>query len=61
MPAFQTILNIVGVLVLPLLFFVWREMRRVRENDLAHIQVSVDRIEQRLTEHLQWHLEHHPN
>ena len=55
---FQLILNIIGVLVLPALFFVWREMRRVRENDLKHIQDGLDRIEARLEEHLQWHLDH---
>ena len=55
---FQLILNIIGVLVLPALFFVWREMRRVRENDLKHIQDGLDRIEARLEEHLRWHLDH---
>lgn len=55
---FQLILNILGILVLPGLFFVWREMRRVRENDLAHIQGGLNRIEERLEEHLRWHLDH---
>ena len=54
--SFQFILNILGILVLPLLFFVWREMRRVRENDLAHIQAGLERIERKLEEHLTWHL-----
>lgn len=58
MDYFQIILNVVGVLVLPGLFFVWREMRRVRENDLTHIQAGLNRIEQRLEDHLQWHLDH---
>ena len=58
MDYFQLILNVVGVLVLPALFFVWREMRRVRENDLKHIQDGLDRIEKRLEDHLQWHLDH---
>ena len=55
---FQIVLNIIGVLVLPALFFVWREMRRVRENDLHHIQEGLDRIEKRLEAHLEWHLNH---
>ena len=54
----QTVLNVLGILVLPALFFIWREMRRVRENDLAHIQAGLNRIEERLETHLQWHLEH---
>ena len=57
-PYLQTIINILGALVFPLLFFVWRETRKVRENDLRHIQLGIDRIEGKLDDHLQWHLDH---
>ena len=57
-PYFQTVINILGALVLPMLFFVWRETRRVRENDLKHIQLGLDRIEKKLEDHLSWHLDH---
>jgi hypothetical protein len=55
---YQTVLNVLGVLILPMLFFVWREMRRVRDNDLKHIQDGLDRIEAKLEAHLSWHLDH---
>ena len=57
-PYLQTVINLLGALVLPMLFFVWRETRKVRENDLKHIQLGIDRIEARLEEHLRWHLDH---
>ena len=56
-PYFQTIINLLGALVLPLLFFVWRETRKVRDNDLKHIQDGIDRVEKKLDEHISYHLE----
>ena len=35
---FQVIASVIGLLVFPLLGFLWREMRRLRENDLAHLR-----------------------
>lgn len=35
-----------------------RSMRRMRENDLEHIQKSLDRVEGKLDAHLTYHLEH---
>ena len=63
----QLFLSLVGAVVLPFAFFLWRQARHLRENDLKHlderltrIEVHLDerlaRMERELTEHLTWHL-----
>jgi len=33
-------------------------LRQLADNDLRHMQEQLDRIEQKLAEHVQWHLNH---
>lgn len=52
----QVLINLAGALVLPALFFIWRQVAMVRANDLRHIQDAIDRVEKKLDTHLEWHL-----
>ena len=63
----QIVLQGVSAIVLPFVFFVWRQARAIREQDLRrlderldriemHLDERLNRIERQLTEHLEWHL-----
>ena len=49
-------LGLLGTLVLPVFFWLWK----LRTNDLHDITERRDRIEKKLDDHLQYHLEHPP-
>lgn len=55
------ILSAISAVVLPFVFFTWRQARDIRENDLAHLSNRLERIEAKLDAHLQYHLEHPPD
>ena len=58
-PVVNFLLNVLGLLVLPLLFFVWRNLEQVRSNELSHLQATLDRVEEKLDAHLLWHADRH--
>lgn len=37
--------------------FLWRHIEKIRGNDLKHVDERLDRIEEKLDNHLQWHLD----
>jgi len=51
MPAIELLIKVIGLLVLPLGFWVWR----LRTNDLKHLTDRLDRIEDKLDRHLEGH------
>ena len=53
-------LSAISAIVLPFVFFTWRQARDIRTNDLHAINERLDRIEAKLDTHLQYHLEHPP-
>lgn len=57
LPSVTLLLNIFSVIVLPLVFFVWRRLEQMRVNELHHLEERLERIERKLDEHLQFHLE----
>lgn len=57
LPSVTLLLNIFSVIVLPLVFFVWRRLEQMRVNELRHLEERLERIERKLDEHLQFHLE----
>ena len=60
----QLLISLLGVLVLPLMAFLWREMQTMRRNDIAHlgedfqkVHARLERIEQRIDAHLHAHVQ----
>lgn len=49
------IIAIIGLLVFPFLYFVWSQLKTLRQNDIHELRVALNRIEVKLDEHLQWH------
>ena len=54
----QIIISVLGLLVFPALFFLWRTLRSVRENDLRHIESRLEIIERKIDTHIAWHADH---
>jgi hypothetical protein len=57
-------LNIVSLLGLPLLYFMWKVIGEIRHNEIRHLQVDIERLTtavalltQRLDTHILWHLD----
>ncbi len=64
MNAWQYAVDIAQVVVLPMLGVILWLTRKMRSNDLHHIEASLGRIEkklddqeQKLNDHVQWHLD----
>jgi len=53
---FQLIAMIASIFIIPLAGMVWR----MRRNDIRHITERLDKIEELLQIHIQWHLDHKP-
>lgn len=49
-------LNLVTLGVIPLGLTVWRNLVRIRENDMHELNSRLIRIEDKLDKHLQYHL-----
>ena len=54
----QVIISVLGLLVFPALFFLWRTLRSVRENDLRHIESRLEIIERKIDTHIALHADH---
>ena len=63
------IFQALSAIVLPFVFFVWRQAKTVRENDLKrlndrldtierHLDERLERIERQMAEHMAFHLTH---
>ena len=54
----QLFLSLLSAVILPLMVFLYRQARAIRENDLKHIEERLTRIEQKVNEHISFHMEH---
>lgn len=50
-------IQVLSVLVLPLGYFIWRQGRALRDNEIRHLQETMNRMEAKLEAHLKWHLD----
>ena len=49
-------LSVATLGIIPLVLAVWRNLNRIRENDMHEITERLRRIEEKLDRHLEWHL-----
>ena len=49
-------LDIVTALILPFVFFSWHQIRQTRLNEFRHLEERLMRIEEKLDEHINYHL-----
>ena len=51
--------EILSAVILPFVFFNWRQIRQTRTNEFRHLEERLLRIEEKLDEHVRWHLSGH--
>ena len=51
--------EILSAVILPFVFFSWRQIRQTRRNEFRHLEERLLRIEEKLDEHIRFHLESH--
>jgi hypothetical protein len=44
--------------ILPLVLFIGKTVYMTRTNDLKHIEDRLDKIEKKIDDHIEWHLNH---
>ena len=49
-------LSVATLGIIPLGLAIWRNLSRIRENDMHEITTRLVRIEEKLDRHLEWHL-----
>ena len=49
-------LSVATLGIIPLVLAVWRNLNRIRENDMHEITERLRRIEEKLDRHLEWHI-----
>ena len=51
----NVILSAITMLLMGCVLPLWRYVRQLRDNDMRHIEDRLERIEQKLDQHMVWH------